>query len=220
MSYSAQLRQETNAIWQAILAHPMVQGIGDGTLPEPKFRFWLTQDYLYLIDFARIFALGAAKAPDLETMGWFADLLHSTLQVEMGGHRAYAARFGVDPIAMEQAEMAPWCRAYTREMLAAAAGGLTDLVATLLPCMAGFHETGRYLAERGAPDHPIYREWIAMYGSPEFGALADYCANLLDRLAAGARLEDLARWKEIYRTSARYEYLFWQMCWEEQTWPV
>lgn len=220
MGFSTQLRQETDPIWQAIFAHPMVKGIGDGTLAEAKFRFWLVQDYLYLIDFSRIFALGAAKAPDLETMGWFATLLHSTLHVEMEGHRRYAARFGVDPREMEQAEMAPWCRAYTREMLAAAEGGLGDLVATLLPCMAGFAETGRHLAAKGMPDHPIYREWVEMYASAEFGALADYCAGLFDRLAEGARAEDLNRWREIYRTSARYEYLFWQMAWEEQTWPI
>lgn len=220
MSFSAQLRVETDAIWQGIFHHPMVTGIGDGTLPEAKFRYWLIQDYRYLIDFSRIFALGAAKAPDLETMTWFSELLHSTLKVEMGGHRSYAARFGVEPAEMEQAEMAPWCRAYTREMLAAAEGGLGDLVATLLPCMAGYAETGRTLAAKGMPDHPIYREWIEMYASPEFGGLADYCASLLDRLAEGAKQEDLDRWRDIYKTSARYEYLFWQMCWDEQTWPV
>jgi thiaminase/transcriptional activator TenA len=220
MSFSAELRRDTDAIWQALFRHPMVTGIGDGSLPEAKFRFWLIQDYLYLKDFARIFALGAAKAPDLETMTWFSELLYSTLTVEMAGHRSYAARFGVDPLAMERAEMAPWCRAYTREMLAAAQGGLGDLVATLLPCMAGYAETGRHLAARGMPDHPIYREWIDMYASPEFGALAEYCTTLLDRLAQGAHAADLARWREIYRMSIRYEFLFWQMAWEEQTWPV
>lgn len=220
MSFSAQLRRETETIWQAIFHHPMVTGLGDGTLPEAKFRYWLVQDYLYLIDFARIFALGAAKAPDLATMTWFSELLHSTLKVEMGGHRSYAARFGVDVQGMERTEAAPWCRAYTREMLSAAEGGLGDLVATLLPCMAGYAETGCHLAAQGMPEHPIYREWIEMYASPEFGGLADYCAALLDRLAIGARSEDLARWGDIYRTSARYEYLFWQMSWEEQKWPV
>jgi thiaminase (transcriptional activator TenA) len=220
MSFSALLRQETDSIWQEIFRHPMVTGIGNGTLPEAKFRFWLVQDYLYLTDFSRLFALGAAKAPDLETMAWFSQLLHSTLTVEMGGHRDYAARFGVDPVEMGRAEMAPWCRAYTKEMLAAAAGSLGDLVATLLPCMAGYAETGRRLAAQGKPDHPIYREWIEMYASAEFGALADYCASLLDRLAGDADVGEIARWQDIYRTSARYEYLFWQMCWEEQTWPV
>lgn len=184
MSFSAQLRRETDAIWQAIFNHPTVTGIGDGTLPEAKFQYWLVQDYLYLIDFSRIFALGAAKAPDLKSMTWFSEMLHSTLKVEMGGHRSYAASFGVEPADMERAE------------------------------------TGRTLAAKGMPVNPIYREWIEMYASPEFGALADYCAALLDRLAEGAKPEDLERWRDIYRTSARYEYLFWQMCWDEQDWPV
>lgn len=220
MQFSAVLRQKTDSIWEAIFQHPMVTGIGDGTLPESKFRYWLIQDYLYLKDYARMMALGAAKAPDLETMGWFAKLFDGIVNLEMDNHRRYAASFGLDPAEMEAGEMAPWCRAYTRELLCAAQGGIGDVTASLLPCLAGYAETAHRLAARGMPDHPHYRAWIELYTSTAFGDLAEYCANLLDRLAQGAKPEQLAHWEDLYRTSARFEYLFWQMCWEEQTWPV
>jgi len=220
VSFSQELRRRTDAVWQAIFHHPMVLALGDGSLPEENFRYWLAQDYLYLKDYARMFALGAAKAPDLETMGWFAKLFDGIVNFEMGNHRRYAASFGVDPLELEQGEMAPWCRAYTRELLYTAHGSLGELTASLLPCLAGYAETADFLAARGMPDHPHYRQWIEMYISDEFKELGNYCAQLLDRLAEGARPDDLRLWEDRYLHSARFEYLFWQMCWEQQTWPV
>ena len=46
-------------VWKECLNHPFVTGIGDGTLPAEKFQFFMLQDYLYLFDYARVFALGA-----------------------------------------------------------------------------------------------------------------------------------------------------------------
>lgn len=221
MTFSRQLRQKTEALWQAMFAHPYVQALGDGSLPEQKFRYWLQQDYLYLKEYARMFAYGAAKAPDLETMGWFAKLHDGIVNFEMEGHRRYAQRFGIDPSELERGEMAPTCRAYTRELLyTAATGSLGELTASLLPCLAGYAETADHLAAKGMPDNVFYREWIEMYISDEFKELGNYCAGLLDRLAEGARPDDLVVWEDRYVHSTRYEYLFWQMCWEEETWPV
>jgi len=220
VGFSRQLREKTEAVWQAIFHHPFVQGMNDDTLPEAKFRYWLRQDYLYLKEYARIFALGAAKAPDLETMSWFARLFDGIVNFEMDGHRRYAQRFGIDPAELEQGEMAPTCRAYTRELLHAAQGSLGELTASLLPCLAGYAETAAHMRARRLPGNPFYREWVEMYTSAEFKALGDYCAQLLDRLADGAKSEDLAVWEDRYLHSARFEYLFWQMCWEEEQWPV
>jgi thiaminase/transcriptional activator TenA len=163
LSFHRLLRTQTDSLWQAILTHPMVRSIGDGTLDPAPFRRWLTQDYRYLIEYSRIFALGAAKAPDLRRMTWFAELLHATLAVEMDGHRRYAAEFGLSPADLEAIELAPWCRSYTREMLTAASGTFGDLLATLVPCMAGYAETGLHLIAQGLPEHPQYRAWVQMY---------------------------------------------------------
>src|SRR5690625_7007618 len=91
MSFRNHVRQKTDAVWHAIFNHPFVDGMVDDSLPEEKFRYWLRQDYLYLKDYARMFALGASKARDLETMGWFAKLFDGIVNFEMEGHRRYAA---------------------------------------------------------------------------------------------------------------------------------
>ncbi|MDI3269784.1 MAG: thiaminase II [Bacillota bacterium] len=221
MGFAKELRRQTDGIWQAIFHHPFVMGMGDGTLPERKFRYWLHQDYLYLKEYARMFALGAAKAPDLETMGWFARLFDGIVNFEMEGHRRYAQRFGLSLKELEEGEMAPTGRSYTRELLYTSwSGSLGELTASLLPCLEGYAETADHLRARGLPENPFYREWIEMYTSREFKALGQYCGGLLDRLAEGRLQEELTLWKDRYVHSARYEYLFWEMCWQEETWPV
>ena len=89
--FTERLRTKVHAIWEAQHQHLFVRGIGDGTLDLDRFKFWVRQDYLFLIEYARLLALAAARSPDLETMMRFAELVSATLQTEMSLHRSYAA---------------------------------------------------------------------------------------------------------------------------------
>src|SRR5215210_7670020 len=111
--FSEYLRRVAERIWAAQHAHPFVRGIGDGTLDLDRFAFWVRQDYLFLIEYARLFGLAAARAPDLTTMARFADLLQATVRTEMDLHRGYAARFGIGLEELEREPMAPTTRGYT-----------------------------------------------------------------------------------------------------------
>lgn len=138
MPFTAELTDDAEPIWERILDHPMVRELGAGTLEEEPFRYWVRQDYVYLIEYCRLFALGAAKAPSVERMTTFADLLHSTLSTEMDLHRSYAARFEIDEADLENTAPSPTTRAYTDFLLRTATlGTFGDLVAALLPCMWG-----------------------------------------------------------------------------------
>ncbi|MEM4781423.1 MAG: thiaminase II [Halalkalicoccus sp.] len=221
MSFVAALEPEAEPIWDAIHEHPMVRGIGDGTLDEEPFRRWVRQDYYYLIEYNRVFALGAARAPDLARIERFADLLSETVSTEMDLHRSYAANFGISEADLEATEPSPTTRGYTDFLVrTAATGSFGELVAALLPCMWGFAETGKRLAREGLPDHEGYAEWIETYSSEEFVELADWCAELLDEVAAGAGDDRKARYREAFLTSARYEYLFWDAAWTGEEWPL
>ena len=220
-SFSHRLRRRADAVWEAQHRHPFVRGIGEGTLDLEVFKFWVRQDYLYLIEYARVLALAVAKAPDLETMGRFGALLDETLRIEMSLHRSYAADFGISEEELEREEMAPATRAYT-DFLArtGALGDFAELVAALTPCMWGFSEIGQRLAGGPQPADERYRRWIAMYSSEEFGELAEWCRNLLDRLAEGVDEEGRQRLEGAFLTSSRHELLFWEAAYRRQTWPV
>jgi thiaminase/transcriptional activator TenA len=91
------------------LAHPTVRGIAAGDLDHTRFRAWLVQDYLFLLDYVRLFALAAARAPDPDTLGRLVDLAHATFHQELSLHRAYAAEFGLAEADLDRAEKSPTC---------------------------------------------------------------------------------------------------------------
>ena len=221
-SFSESLRREAEPLWETIHSHPFVRGIGDGTLPLARFRFYMCQDYFFLIEYSRVIALAAAKAPRLEEMGRFADLLNATLNTEMDLHRGFAAKFGITDGEMEATRPAPACRAYTNCLLEAAySGTFGEIAAAMLPCQWDYALIGRELAARGKPKNaPLYAEWIEMYASEEFGKLAAWLREILDRAAADAGPAERERMRAHFMAGTRYEYLFWDMSWRMEGWPV
>ena len=219
--FSNELRRAADRVWEAQHAHPFVRGIGDGSLDVEKFAYFIRQDYLFLIDYARLLALGAARAPDLATMRRLAELAQAVLGEEMDLHRSYATEFGIGSADLEAEPIAPTTRGYTDFLVRTAAqGDFAELAAALLPCMWGYAEVGQRLAERGKPDEPRYARWIDMYASADFAELAGWCRGLVDRLGALASPAVRAAMTEAFVTSSRYELAFWQAAWEQARWPV
>jgi thiaminase (transcriptional activator TenA) len=213
------LRDVADPILEAQHAHPFVRGIGDGTLEVGKFGHWLRQDYLYLIDYARLFAAGVLRAPDLPTMTTMAQLVHEILHTEMDLHRSYVAEFGITTEDLEKETNAPTCQGYTDFLLrTATTGDFAELLAALLPCMWGYAEVGQRLASRGMPADERYARWIGMYAGDEFGELAGWCRDLVDRVAEGLPEDALARMEDAFVTSSRYELAFWEMAWVREGW--
>lgn len=219
MTLTDQLLEVAAPIWRRSLAHPFVTELGTGALPLEKFQFYMRQDYLFLIEYSRLLALATAKAPDLETMGRFAGLLDATLNREMALHRDFAAQCGISLDALTATHIAPTTLAYTTHLVRAAAlGDLAEIVAALLPCQWGYCEIGHMLARRGKPaSAPFSCQWIDMYASAEFAALAQWLRELLDRVGKPG---DEIRLVETFCTSARYEYLFWDMAYRLEQWPI
>ena len=193
MSYIDDLERKALPIREAILRHPFISGIGDGSLDVERFKFYVRQDYVYLIDYSRVIALAAARAPDLETMEWFARLLHETLNTEMELHRSYCAELGISSGELEQTRATPTTAAYSHFLLNIAhQGSYPELVAAFLPCQWGYWEIGDYLARKGEPEGaPLYAKWIRMYADPQFKALADWFRSLAERMTAGLGTAEL-----------------------------
>jgi thiaminase/transcriptional activator TenA len=219
--FTDRLRQKAAGIWEAQHQHPFVRGIGDGTLSLEKFKFWLRQDYMFLIEYARLLAVAAARSPDLETMNRFATLLKETVETEMNLHRTYAGEFGISHEELERELPAPTTQGYTDFLLrVAATGDFAELASALLPCMWAFSEIGQRLAAQLAPSDKRYAKWIAMYNSREFAELAQWCRDLLDSLAAGLPERELRKLEAAFLTSSRYEWQFWEMAWNMERWLI
>ncbi|MDQ0205488.1 thiaminase II [Alkalicoccobacillus murimartini] len=220
MSFTQQLRQKADSIWKANHEHPFVQEIGAGTLDLEAFKYYMKQDYLYLIEYSRVFALGAFKAPDLETMATFSTYLQSTLTEEMSLHRSYAKRLGITEDELEHAQPSPTTIAYSSYMISEAQkGSLAQLIAVILPCAWSYSEIGKKLAEiPGASEHAHYGEWIQMYQDDEFAAIAEWLCTKLDQLASSLNDREQEQLETIFITSSRFEYLFWEMSYHQTNW--
>lgn len=213
---SDRLHEAAAPVWAECLNHPFVKGIGDGTLRMEKFKFFMLQDYLYLFDYAKVFALGLVKARDPELMRTFAKNVDTVLNGEMNIHRAYMKRLGITEEEVFAVQPSLDNLSYTNYMLSVAnSGTAAEIVASILACSWSYAEIGLMLAEvPGALEHPFYGEWIQGYSSAEYTAANDALIALMNELAKDASEEQLKYLTEIFVNCSRYELGFWNMSWE------
>ena len=222
MSFSSYLRKLAEPIWKAQLTHPFVVELGSGMLPERKFRYYILQDARFLGDLARVFSAGALRAPDSESALRLTKLAEETIVVERSLHEGYGKRWKMTTKQMTAVPMAPTNYAYTRHMLSvAAAGSASEILVVALPCAWIYCVVGQHLLRNGSPKkgHP-YRDWLMLYASPEFAHVQQWMRKKVDEWAKTAGTAERRRMEESFVISSRYEWMFWDMAWNEEEWPV
>lgn len=218
--FTAELWHGIGDVYDSILAHPFLTGLADGTLPADAFEYYVVQDALYLRQYARALAVVAGRAPDAGASEMFARHAADALAVERTLHDSLLVDLGVDPAAAAVAEMAPTTLAYTSYLLAAVHGGsYPEGVGAVLPCYWIYQEVGGHLLRRGSPD-PRYRRWIDTYGGDEFAAVVRDVLAVTDALGAGLAADERARVHRHFRTTSRYEWMFWDMGYRREAWPL
>jgi thiaminase (transcriptional activator TenA) len=212
------LKASAAAPWKAYTGHAFVHALADASLPEACFRHYLTQDYLFLIHFARAYGLAVFKAETLADIRHAAAGLSAMVDQEMGLHVAYCRRWQLDEAEMAAAAEADATIAYTRFVLERGlAGDLLDLYVALAPCIVGYAEIGRHLKQAPTTrlDGNPYGDWIEMYASSEYQEVATahivQMDRLMDQRGGPGRIPSL---KVIFRQATRLEEAFWQMGWQ------
>lgn len=207
------LKAANETDWHAYTGHRFVQELGSGKLPEAAFRYYLQQDYLFLIHFARAYALAAFKAEDLGELRAAAGAVSAIVDTEMGLHVAFCERWGIGEAEMAAMPEAPANMAYTRYVLERGlSGDSLDLAVALAPCVIGYAEVGTRLKETGTDADNPYQEWIDTYAAEDYQDVAWAHAAQLDRLlerrGGPGRVDSLIR---TFGEATRLEVGFWQM---------
>ncbi|MGE0852779.1 MAG: thiaminase II [Hyphomicrobiaceae bacterium] len=217
MSFFARLKTAAPDDWDAYTHHPFTDAMADGSLGQSAFRHYLVQDYLFLIEFARAYALAVYKSPSLADMREGAGGLSAILDVEMDLHVKLCAGWGLSRDGLERAQPAPEMLAYTRYVLdAGMRGDLLALKVALAPCVIGYAEIAARLAGHPNALDPAnpYRVWIAEYAGDAYQQVAanarDHLDRLAERYATPAREAELIA---IFREATRLEADFWEMGW-------
>lgn len=204
-------------IWAGFDRHPFVAGIADGSLDREKFKFYMVQDYIYLLDYARVFSLGVVKAEEPEIMRHCACYVKQILDGEMDIHKGYMKRLG---ISLEEAEhTAPSLDnlSYTSYMLRIAYdGGAAEVMAAILSCAVSYEYIAKNIVKNNpkASEHEFYGEWIRGYANEEYSAANKELISITEMLTADYSEKKLESLKQIFINCSRYEGLFWDMAWE------
>ncbi|MEM6637293.1 MAG: thiaminase II [Pseudomonadota bacterium] len=219
MSYGAVFplwREAAGAAWPAYTKHAFVRGLGDGTLPQAAFLNYLKQDYVFLIHFARAWALAVTKAQTIDEMRACAATVHALIDEEMKLHVGICAEAGISETELAETEEASQNLAYTRFVLDAGhSGDFVDLMAALAPCVLGYGEIGKQLAAQNTATP--YGDWIETYGGADYQGTCEDVGALIDSAVAarlGPEPQKSPRWAALCRTfntATRLEAGFWDM---------
>jgi thiaminase/transcriptional activator TenA len=218
--FSTELWAGITGVYDAILVHPFLLGLADGSLPQEAFGFYVVQDALYLQSYAKALAIIAGRAPDTVAIEMFARHAADVIAVESTLHGTLLADLGIDPEAAEQAQPAPTTVAYTSYLLATAAtGSYAEGVGAVLPCYWIYWDVGKELLRRGSPE-PRYQRWIDMYSGEEYGEVVQSVLDVADQLGPSLSPAERAKVHRHFRTTSQYEWMFWDMGYREESWPV
>lgn len=217
--FSDQLWQENLDVYQAILKHPFLRGLTDGTLNREAFSFYIIQDSHYLREFARALAITASKAPRQDWAALLSTHASDTSKYERKLHESIFQEYGISADTVAGTQPSPEAFGYTNFLVATAySRSFEESMAALLPCYWVYWEVGKELKKRGSKN-PIYQKWIDAYSSEEYGAAVRAVLEIINEVTRGASPATLAPLRENFRRGARYEWMFWNAAYRRSTWP-
>lgn len=222
MSYTFDdLRQACQEEWGQYIRHRFVRELGQGTLAQDAFRHYLKQDYLFLIQFARAYALAAYKSPNLQELRQAKAGLEAIVDLELGLHVRYCEEWGISEQELAELPEARATIAYTRYVLDTGnRGDLLDLHVALAPCMVGYGEIANWLNSQASTvrgEANPYEAWITMYESDDFQAAMQAEITWLDERLADVSPTRFAQLSRIFSDATRLEIDFWDMGLEMRT---
>ena len=220
MAFTDELWHAIESVYAAILRHPFLTGLSDGSLSRDSFRFYAVQDALYLREFARGLSMAAARAPRDEWIIMFNEHAAEALRVERALHEGFFQEFGLSPDDVAATPLAPTNVAYTSYLLAVAYGRpFHEVVAALLPCYWIYWEVGKALERAGSAD-PLYTRWIGTYASEAFGDVVRAVLAATNLMAGSLTAAERDAMRRHFVTTSRYEWMFWDMGYRIEGWPV
>ncbi|HET9873535.1 MAG TPA: thiaminase II [Propionibacteriaceae bacterium] len=208
------------ATYTAILRHPFLEGLTDGSLGRDAFSYFVVQDSHYLRAYSRALALVSGRAHSEDAVRMFALHASNAIDVERQLHAGLLAELGLAQDDIVAAGSKPTTTAYMSYLTAVCATGTyAEAVAAVLPCYWIYREVGRELLKRSSPD-PLYATWIATYGSDEFDQVVEEVLAAADELGADLGRAERLRCHHHFLTTTRYEWMFWDAAHRRLEWPV
>ncbi|MDO4594518.1 MAG: thiaminase II [Tissierellia bacterium] len=214
MSFSHNLKENCKDIWEKCYNHPFLRELGEGVLDKDKFKFYLIQDYHYLLEYAKVYALAVVKTDDNKLAELFTKNQEYLLLGERKLHLEYMKKFNVTDEQLKNTPSSLLNKAYTANMFdVGIKGDLCQLLATVFPCAWTYGDFGKRLKQefKGNLENNYFKSWIETYSSDEFNDGYEWFFDTMDNLVADKDDNYKKKIIDIFRSSVEFEYLFWQM---------
>lgn len=213
MKNSEVLFKSSSHLWESYIKHPFLKELGEGKLSKERFSFYLLQDYLYLFEYAKVYALGFVKADDMKLQEMFL-IGQNVIFEELEIHKKYMLDMGISKDKIENLKPSIYNKAYTNYMLSVAFNGDVDeVIATILPCAWSYSYISKRL-KKEYKTHGFYTHWIDSYSSDEFFNSWQWMINCIDEHSYTK--EKLCKLKDIFKASSEFEYMFWDMAYNQK----
>jgi len=203
----------------AVLHHPFMRELADGSLSDERFVYFLVQDHHFLQSAARAFSQVVSRIKDDEWLVHFNQCSTEVLVLEKSVHSRYFERFGLTLQTVSVAKVAPTNEGYScyLENLADRAD-FSQALCALLPCFWFYRDVARHMASMPSL-HERFRAWAEFYGGEAYDALVESLLDLVEEVAADASASARESMRSRFVHSARYEWMFWEMCYHMECWP-
>ncbi len=218
LTLTQKLYNASQNIWKSYYNHPFIIGMSEGNLEKDKFRFYLIQDYIYLLDYAKVFALGIVKASDEQIMKKLACLLNDILNSEMTIHNRYNDLLKITEEEIKNTKKSIHNTSYTKYMIEIGySGDILDILVAVLACSWSYKEIGESLSKsKNYSKDNFYYDWIDGYCTDTFEKDTNELIQLIDNLGENCTLEKYKKLEEIFINCSRYEYNFWEMSYKKE----
>lgn len=209
---SERLRQDANSIWKRILDHPFVTELYTGILPIEKFRFYVLQDYNYLVNNMRNLGILSSKAESIEAMREMLEIAHLEATSEFESYEGLLNKLGYTTNDAISTVPTQTNASYGNFLLATSClKTFWEGLAATLPCfwtyaeIAQFHE-----AKLNHNKNSLYCDWALVYLTDDYCKLVNRLRCLLDKASGLA----YSKFRELFITASNYEYMYWDMAYQ------
>ncbi len=211
------LREKATRIWDKILDHPFVVELYSGKLPLSKFKYYILQDYNYLVTMVKVLSIVAAKAPNIIQSKKALHLAYMTVTGEMENYEELLREMNLTIDDAVSTIPNPTNVAYMNFLLSTSF--LHDYwisMAALLPCFWTYLEIAEKHREKlESNQSTLYKKWASTYLSREYREVVEVFKDEVD--SSTLTVEQIWPYFEL---ASKYEYMFWSSAYSEERWLI
>lgn len=209
--WSEEAWRASETIYEAIKRLPFITELANGSLSPERFRFYISQDSLYIDDYSRALSAIASRLPEMADAAQFMEFALDGVAVEKALHTQFSPDRSMGKSSA--------CLFYTALLKSYDSQPVAVAAAAILPCFWIYQKVGEHLLETAKLEGNPYREWIATYGDPAFDSSTRKAIEICDRLADAADERTRRSMTDAYIACSRLEWMFWDSAYKMQLWP-